>query len=248
MRCTMKSLVLATLAIGQTYAATVGNVHSALHSHARKHNHGQIEKRANALTAADSSKLTALGAMIAGVNAATSAGGIWLGEDGAYKNEITNESGEDIIVVCWGVAASWINAVQPHITASLPAGQSIWISASAGQTGACSSIHSDTELVNGQVKNTWFEFTFGEYGVIDVSREVDMQGHSISVVGPTCTTDMNTCVFKCGNGELVCTFNYVLENCANGSQPGANYGTYDGAPSGGCGGMGSSATLKTTIS
>jgi hypothetical protein len=205
-------------------------------------------KRANALTAADSSKLTALGLLSAGVNAANSAGGVWLGDDGPYKNEVVNESGEDLILVVWGTFGSWVNAVQPHITASIPAGQSVCVSASSGQTGAMTTIHSDTELVNGQIKNTWVEFTFGEYGVIDVSREVDMQGHSFSVVGPSCTTDMETCVFKCGGGELVCTFGYVLENCANGSQPGANYGTYEGAPSGGCGGMGPAATLKTTIS
>lgn len=37
MRFTMTSLVLATVAIGQAAAATVGHVHSSLHNHARKH-------------------------------------------------------------------------------------------------------------------------------------------------------------------------------------------------------------------
>lgn len=43
MHCTMKTLVLATLAVGQALAASVGNVHSAFHSHARKHDHVQAE-------------------------------------------------------------------------------------------------------------------------------------------------------------------------------------------------------------
>lgn len=43
MRYTMNTLVLATLAIGQAFAASIGNVHSAFHSHARKHDHVQAE-------------------------------------------------------------------------------------------------------------------------------------------------------------------------------------------------------------
>lgn len=150
-------------------------------------------------------------------------------------------------MVIWGVAGSWVNVIQPHITASIPAGQSIWVSFADGASGAFTAVYGDTTLVNGQLSNTWGEFTFGQWGVVDVSREVKMDGHGLSIVGPSCTTDMDTCVFKCSSGN-VCTFDYVLENCANGSQPGANYGIHEGAPSGGCGGMGSAASLKTTFS
>jgi len=247
MRYTMNTLVLATLALGQAYAATMGHAHSALHSHARKHNHLQPEKRDTALTDTDASKLSALGVGSLGINAYVSNGQAWLGSDGAYQANFYNGAGEDLILVCWGVAGSWINAVQPVITASIAAGSSLTASFADGASGACSAIYSDTELVNGQASNTWMEFTFGEYGVVDVSREVNMSGHSISVVGPTCTTDMDTCVFVCASGN-VCTTGYLLLNCANGSQAGANYGEYDGSPSGGCGGMGSSATLAVTFS
>ncbi|KAL2436269.1 hypothetical protein ABEF95_007292 [Exophiala dermatitidis] len=247
MRCTMKSLVLATLAIGQAYAASVGHIHSAFHNHARKHDHAEVEKRATALTATDASKLTSLGVANLGVNSAVANGHAWLGTDGPYLNEFVNESGEDLILVVWGVAGSWINAVQPSITASIPAGESVKVSFADGASGAWTAIYSDTPLVNGQASNTWGEFTFGQYGVVDVSREVNMSGHSMSIVGPSCTSDMNTCVFQCSSGNS-CITGYELINCENGSQVGANYGTYDGAPSGGCGGMGSSATLKTTFS
>jgi hypothetical protein len=243
----MNTLVLATLAIGQACAASVGHAHTALHSHARKHDHIQAEKRDTSLTDSDASKLSSLGVASLGINSAVSNGQAWLGDDGEYQSVFTNDSGEDIILVCWGVAGSWINAVQPTITASITSGSSLTVSFADSASGACTAIYEDTELVNGQASNTWMEFTFGEYGVVDVSREVNMNGHSLSIVGPTCTSDMDTCVFVCSSGT-VCTTGYLLQNCANGSQEGANYGEYDGSPSGGCGGMGSSATLQVTWS
>ncbi|ETI25691.1 hypothetical protein G647_02465 [Cladophialophora carrionii CBS 160.54] len=246
MRCTFNSLVLATLAIGQAYAASLTHAHSHLHSHAaRRHDH--VEKRATALTDADATKLTSLGVMSLGINSFTANGQAWLGQDGPYQNEFVNESGEDLILLVWGVAGSWVNAVQPTITASIPAGESLWVSFADGASGAWTAVYPDTQLVNGQASNTWGEFTFGQWGVVDVSREVNMSGHPMSIVGPSCVSDMDTCVFQCSEGNT-CMFNYLLLNCENGSQPGANYGTFEGAPSGGCGGMGSSATLKTTFS
>jgi hypothetical protein len=269
MHFSMNTLVLATLAAGQAYAASISHQqHSAFHSHARKHNHVEQyvqaprsmhgntrsqtdmtknRKRATALTDADATKLSALGVASLGVNSAVSNGQAWLAEDGPYKANFQNNAGEDLVLVCWGVAGSWINAVQPTITASIAAGSSLTVSFADGASGACTAVYGDTQLVNGQASNTWMEFTFGDYGVVDVSREVNMNGHSLSVVGPSCTTDMDTCVFVCPSSD-VCTFGYELKNCANGSQPGANYGTYAGAPSGGCGGMGSSATLAVSWS
>ena len=152
-----------------------------------------------------------------------------------------------ILLVWEGIAGQWVNVVQPTITASIPAGGSIWASFADGASGAWTAVYPDTHLVDGQASNTWGEFTFGQWGVVDVTREVNMNGHAMSIVGPSCTTDMNTCVFICSSGTR-CLTGYQLVNCENGSQLGANYGTYGGAPSGGCGGMGSSATLKTTFS
>jgi len=246
MRCTFNSLVLATLAIGQAYASTVSHAHSHLHNHAqRRHDH--VEKREAALTDVDAGKLTSLGVTSLGINSYTANGQAWLGQDGPYQNEFINDSGEDLILLIWGVAGSWVNAVQPTINASLPAGQSVWVSFADGASGAWTAVYGDTELINGQASNTWGEFTFGQWGVVDVSREVNMSGHTMSIVGPSCTTDMDTCVFTCSEGNT-CMTGYLLLNCDNGSQPGANYGTFDGSPSGGCGGMGSSATLQTTFS
>lgn len=188
-----------------------------------------------------------MGFKAVGVNAVNNNGGAWVGTDGAYTNNFINDSADDLILVIWGPDGSWVNANQPHITHSLPVGASTTISFSSGSVGAWSAIYPDTIMSNGQISNTWGEYTFSPEGVVDVSREVNMDGHIMSIVGPNCTTDMSTCVFVCSSGT-VCTTGYELLNCTAGSQPGAQYGTYGGAPSGGCGGMGSSAALKTTFS
>jgi hypothetical protein len=199
------------------------------------------------LTATDLKKLTSKGIKTAGVNAVSNNGGVWIGNDGAYTNKFINDSGEDLILVIWGSEGSWVNANTPLITCSLSPGESTTISFASGSIGAWSAVYQDTKLVDGQICNTWGEFSMGEYGVVDVSREVNMNGHTMEIVGPKCTTNMNTCVFVCPSGD-VCTYGYELENCANGSQPGATYGLDNGCPSGGCGGMGSSASLTTTLS
>lgn len=182
-----------------------------------------------------------------GVNAVTENGGIWLGSGGAYTNEFTNDSGEDLILVIWGSDGSWVNANKPAVTVSLASGASTLVSFASGAIGAWSAIYADTQTVDGQVSNTWGEFTFSPEGVVDVSKEVNMSGHSMSIVGPDCTTDMTTCVFVCTSGN-VCLTDYALLNCAAGSQSGAQYGTFGGAPSGGCGWNGAStASLKTSL-
>ena len=143
----------------------------------------------------------------------------------------------------------WVNEVPPLITYSLAAGQSITLSFSNQVSGAWSAIYSDTVMFDGMISNTIGEFTFaGIYSTVDVSRLVNMNGHSMSIVGPKCTSDMNTCVFECPTGKNSCMTGYILTNCATDSQPGANYGEFDGAPSGGCSDMGTSAQLRTSLS
>jgi hypothetical protein len=136
----------------------------------------------------------------------------------------------------------------PLITVSLPRAVSQTISFEVGLSGAWSAVYSDTiASYSGIITNTWGEFTFGEAGVVDVSRLPHMSGHPMSIVGPTCTADINTCVFLCNVGE-VCMDNYTLQNCANGSQTGANFGYINGTESGGCGWNGAaSAALKTSF-
>lgn len=182
-----------------------------------------------------------------GLNGADSGSGVWLGEDGPYTNEFINDSDQDIILVIWGPWASWVNAVQPLITISIDQGTSAIVSFANGQTGAWSAIYEDTVMLNGQISNTWGEYTFSEMGVVDVSREPNMKGKQMSIHGPTCISDMEQCVFVCPDADI-CMYGYELKNCDPASQPGAQYGLHFGAPTGGCGGLGSSANLTTYLS
>ena len=216
-------------------------------------NAGLVSRDIANLLASDVSRLiNDLGFTASGVNAMSSNGAVWIGSDGAYTNEFTNDSDESLILVVWGPWGSWVNKQQPQITLSLPAGAQTTLSFASGYSGAWTGIYSDTASVlksNGQVSNTWGEFTMSMYGVVDVSREVNMSGHVMSIVGPTCTSNMSTCVFTCPAGENVCTTGFSLDNCNPATNPGAQSGVspFDGSPSGGCGGLGNSAHLKTSL-
>jgi hypothetical protein len=192
------------------------------------------------------SRLAALSCQT-GINSYSDNGGVWIGSGGAYTNNFVNTAGQDLILVIWGPDASWVNVHQPLVTLDLPAGASQIISFASGSIGALSAVYADTTTYYGQIVNTWIEYTMSPMGVVDISREVNMSGHSMSVVGPQCTTDMDRCVFVCLSANS-CMTDYELLNCQAGSQPGAQYGTYGGFPSGGCGGLGNSAALTTYFS
>lgn len=256
MRFSTSALVLSTLAAGQAFAASM--YHGKMHNHAARHAElakAHVERRAldrrgaDFLHAADMSRILSLGFAAAGLNSVSSSGTApWIGSDGSFTNEFINQSGEDLVIVVWGAAGSWVNAVTPQVTASIPSGSSQTISFPIGWSGAWAPVYGSTSLKNGQVFETWGEGTFAPpYSVVDVSREVNMNGRNMSIVGPQCTTDMNTCVFKCADGSDSCLTAYQLVNCATGSQKGANFGQFEGSDSGGCGGMGNSANLKTYL-
>lgn len=198
------------------------------------------------LATTDATFLTTLGFISTGINAVTNNGGVWLGADGPYTNDFQNNSTEHVILTIWTGATSWVNANKPQITVSIPPGAVQTVSFADGASGAWAGVYPSTKLVMGQVSETWGEFTFsGIYSTIDVSREVNMAGRGMRIETPTCISDMATCVFVCTDGTNTCMYNYDLINCAIGSQPGANIGTYSGKASGGCSGMGTSAKIKT---
>jgi hypothetical protein len=187
--------------------------------------------------------------MQSGANSAANNGGVWLGNDGAYTNDFTNNSTEPIIIAIWGAAGSWVNAIKPLVTVSLPAGAVQTVSFANGASGAWAAIYPETTLTQyGQIGQTWGEYTFsGQWSTVDVSREVAMNGRAMRIETPQCVSDMTTCVFVCTDGTNSCLTSYTLQNCAAGSQPGAQIGTYAGAASGGCSGMGDAAKLKTFL-
>lgn len=219
-----------------------------LNSFASLPNHTYVHRNLQStelLTSTDTARLEGMGCLI-GQNSLSAGSQAWIGSDGIYTNEFSNDSDNDLILIVWGVAASWVNVHIPLITISLPQQASQTISFASGMSGAWSAVYSDTEMIDGQIANTWGEYTFGETGVVDVSREVNMLGHPLSIVGPMCTANITTCVFLCTSGDR-CTTDYTLQNCENGSQAGARYGLFGGFPTGGCGWANTSAALQTSF-
>lgn len=272
MHISLSALVLGTVAAGTVSAASI--THQSFHG--KKHNHAarhaemikasiseDVEKRDAAvankmLTTASASKLSAIG-VLTGQNSQAAGSIPWVGTAGnaAFTNEFVNQSGEDLTLVLWGAAGSWVNAVQPQITVSIPQGQNQTVSFPDNWSGAWAPVYGATTQYFGQVIETWGEATFNKYyATADVSREVNGNGRNMKIVTPQCVSDMNTCVFVC-NGENnmasgfpQCLHQYKLLNCAIGSQPGANYGkdpNLGNADTGGCSGMGQSAKLTTYL-
>ena len=195
-----------------------------------------------------------LGAM-KGVNsyAQTSNAWIWDGQattKGPYQNEFSNDSGQNLVLYCWGPAGSWVNAVAPLVSHPMAPNETVTVNYAEGASGACAAMYPDTTMVNGQIFNTWLEYTFaGVWSTYDVSREVNMQGRGISTQGPACKSDMNTCVFTCIDKSLPqCTTGYQLENCQAANGGGTGWDAKLGAQAGGCNGLtAGSGFLKTSL-
>ena len=173
---------------------------------------------------------------------------VWVGTDGPYTNTFINTSGQDLILLIWGEQGSWVNVQPPLVMRALAPGGSIVISFLEGTSGAWSTLFNETTLVNGQVFNTWGEYTFaGIDSTVDVSRLVNMHGNDMTIITPACTSNMDTCVFVCrGAGLVSCQYDYELHNCAA-SGGGGTGQDFSGAPSGGCHGMGDKAALFTYL-
>ncbi len=180
-----------------------------------------------------------------GLNPTANNGIIWIGNDGANLFSFYNDANVDVTLVMWHCppwtySCSFVNANKAEITISIAPGATEVISIANGISGAFSGLYNHVTTLNpyGQIYNTWGEFTTGgDYATFDVSREVNMGGNTISMSSSTCTTNMDTCVYKCNSGNS-CETGYELVNCAAGSQISAN-------PGGGC--MGISNGGEVTI-
>ncbi|KAJ4378034.1 hypothetical protein N0V83_000864 [Neocucurbitaria cava] len=188
---------------------------------------------------------TALGAQI-GKNDKSSNGGIWVGTDSAWQAEFTNDGNEDSVLFCWkadGFSGMSINVNQPDISVGLKAGDSVNLSFAANVPAACAPAFPSTALaIFGGLDQTWFEVTFGEYGAFDISRNVNMNGCSISSKGSKCTSNMDTCVFKCKDSSVSSCesgSDYDLYNCGSSTGGGGGYDSVMQGTGGGCS-MGSS--------
>ncbi|TQW00875.1 cysteine synthase [Cordyceps javanica] len=186
-------------------------------------------------------------------------GAIWVGNDGHTTFTFVNRADEGgpatITVVVWlqtDGQSSFVNVRQPYVTWSLPnTGDSVTVSMAQGISGAFAALnHRITILKDGQVFNTWGEWSTGPYATVDVSREPNMGGNRMEIqTSGGCHANMDRCVFKCKNGNRCGrSGEYYLQNCEPGSQGGNPHIGYDqwGNPSGGCGGLenGGHATVE----
>lgn len=202
----------------------------------------------NGLSQEDCQHMSNIGMAGQGKNDFGNNGNIWIGNDGpstfTFTNDATNPSPVPVTIIVWYNApydyqSSFMNVRTPMVSYSLPnIGDKVTISLADGVSGGFAALnnHETTLSQYGQIFNTWGEFTSGQYGTFDVSREVNMGGNVISArTAGGCLSDMETCVFKCKNGNSCGeSQTYDLVNCDNGSQPGASLGYYDNNPSGGC--------------
>ena len=190
---------------------------------------------------------------VGGILAPSSDGSCVEGSGNKNVVEISNQSGDDLVWLCWGGAGSWVNVDAPIMALGISNGDTQTISfadtASGQQGGACAPVTLDTTTANGQINNTWLEATFNEWGTVDVSREVNMYGHSITAkTAAGCTSSMDWCVFKCNDqggtdnsGHCGDAGSYGLVSC---SGTGVNADSSDPS-NGGC--QVGSGTMSVTV-
>lgn len=181
-----------------------------------------------------------LGAKV-GKNNKSDNGGIWIGDDSAWQMEITNSGRQATVIFCWranGFSGMSINVNAPDISVGLKPGQKISLSFAANVPAACAPASDNSRLaIFGGIDDTWAEVTFGQNGAFDVSRNVNMKGTKISMTGSKCTSDMNTCVFKCKDpASAFCEkgTDYDLFNCGSGNGGGGGYDPIMAGTGGGC--------------
>jgi hypothetical protein len=130
---------------------------------------------------------------------------------------------------------------QPWVLAKIPVGENQTVSFAPKVASACAPLYPDTPLANfGGVHNTWVEFNYGPtdssfVGTFDVSRNTRMQGDIIDARGSKCTSNMDTCVFKCQDPNAVsCEKGYQLDNCHASNGGGGGYDVVMQGVGGGC--------------
>jgi hypothetical protein len=188
-----------------------------------------------------------------GKNDESDNGGIWIGGDSKWKAEFTNDHSDDGVLYCWkanGYSGMIIKDNTPEISVGIKSGQSVEISFAENVPSACAPVFPDTKLAMfGGVDNTWWEVTFGQYGAFDVSRNVNMKGNTIASTGSKCTSDMETCVFRCKDSSLAsCETGYDLFNCNAAGGGGGGYDVVMQGTGGGCNMASEGETVKVSLS
>ncbi|KAI8931628.1 hypothetical protein NX059_011279 [Plenodomus lindquistii] len=190
-----------------------------------------------------------------GKNDKSNNGGIWIGDDSEWKATFTNDDNSNAVIYCWkanGFSGMSVNVNVPEVSVGLKSGESVTLSFAPNVPAACAPVFSDTKLaLFGGWDNTWWEATFGTSGCFDVSRNVNMRGNHISSKGSKCTSDMETCVFKCKDSNASSCeagTDYDLFNCGASNGGGGGYDVVMAGTGGGCAMGGNSEHVQVTFS
>jgi hypothetical protein len=197
-----------------------------------------------------------IGIAAQGINAFSNNGLIWIGNDGPNTFTFINSAGGvDVALIIWYNApndygSSFLTGRQPYISYSLSDLQEVTISMANGVSGGWAGLyHSVTTLTpDGQIFNTWGEFTTGNGATVDVSREVNANGNGMSInVATGCVSNLTTCVYQCNNGQVTCGASGTY-SMINTNTPNCNVG-YDslGNPGGGCQGWSNGGHMDVTF-
>lgn len=223
---------------------------------AKRYSHGSrsIEKRfscgslVTGLEAADCDWLSTIGMFAQGINSQSDNGIIWLGNSGPNVFSIGNIAAIPLTVVVWyqndnpiDYGSSFMAARQPYITYSLEVGQTFEISLANGVSGGMAAVDRGVTTLtpDGQIFQTWVEFTTGNYATMDITREVNMGGDHVNAItsgsGGNCGMSVDQCAYVCNTGNQCGTAgSYTLLDCLPGSQAGAAGAFVDGEWTGGC--------------
>jgi hypothetical protein len=184
---------------------------------------------------------------------------IWIGSDGPNVFSFTNNAGVPITLVMWNFANGnhemlFMSKYRPQVTYSLGPGDCIDISVGNTVSGGWAGLYNhETDLYYGLVHETMGEFTTGSDATVDVSREVNMSGHSMTVEieSSSCVTSTTLCSFWCKKGlgnECGDSGTYDLVNCDPQVTSGASNSKPDGInPEGGCQGWAWGGRLTVTF-
>lgn len=161
------------------------------------------------LSSSDCSWLSSIG--FAGQGSNPTSGNMFIGENGPNKFVFTNNAGVDVVLMMWDDGSSpktstapYVSGYAPAISWSLSHGASVTVSVADTVSGGFAGVYVGSTGLDsmGQIYQTWGEFTTGPDATVDVSREVNKAGNSLSITTSNgCTSDMNDCVFECNGGE-----------------------------------------------
>lgn len=179
-----------------------------------------------------------------GTNSREPTGDMWIGDSGSpYQFTFQNDGDDEVGVICWQKDRMFHIREESLIFSAIPSGKSLTVSAAKGFSGGCGPVYSNSKCsFSGIIDDSILEFTANnaQYGVYQISREVNMKGRVMTATGERgCTSGVKggkqSCIFGCAGGAATCgeAGSYNLIEGADDSGF-CQTGEFNGQPEGGC--------------